>query len=73
MKLSHRSEELDKMLNKHVIITFTDGSTADGVLKWQGFYGPGKPNCYYLANIPGLSKNCVLSLRKSHIKNVREI
>lgn len=69
--MNRRSEKLDQYLNKQVEITFNDGDSRIGVLRWNEHFEQLRiiPQHYYLR----YSDGTYLSFRKSHVKSIKEV
>lgn len=68
--MNRRSEKLDKYLNKRVEVTFFDGHSRTGVLKWNEHFEPlmMHPQHYYLR-----CPETDVCFRKSHVKSIKEV
>lgn len=67
-EMNRRAEKLDSLLNQKVRITFTDGSTAEGILEWNRKHiGLDKPSGEYSV-LKADGNLCFF--RKSHVKRI---
>ena len=72
MKATHRSKELDALLNKKVKITFFDDAVIIGILIWNDYCVAPRyllRASYYVKQSNGI----YYRFRKSHIKRVEKI
>ena len=71
MKYTHKSEILDDLLHKHVIVDFQDGSQARGTLIYASrpdYRRNMRAGFYYVITKTGYS----IAFRKTHIKRIVE-
>lgn len=69
--VNRRSEKLDRLLNKKVVVTFKDGAVHEGILEFNRSYlGLNCGSYQYSLDSPNHN---LLFFKKTHIKNVREV